>query len=249
MIGPEGVNVPAQTQALGSLGKQAQDLIGADYKLTVSGTSVRASGEVKNITQPWTAYAAKDNTGHFAPTVMPAACVDQEVTVGGRKDGEKTVTIDEDRLLVVRIENLQGGEMPVKMGGKPLMTVDFSGTFPKGRDAIDWDKKDFGSYGKFEDYLEGVEVFWSGNKGTVKGTIKNHGAINGGKVKAGHHYPLALSAYYFDGVPKTVTVGDGKPKTVTDKDIICDVSKAQAIKVEYNGVTVLELDLSQATIE
>ena len=209
----------------------------------MNGSTVKASGEVKNIQTPWKEYDSKNNTGHFVPIEMPTACVNQEITIEGRKDGNRTATVDDDRMLVQRIENLSGNKMPVKMDGKTLMTVDFTGVIPTGKNAIDPDKKDFGGYGKMEDYVENISITWNGVKGKVTGTIKHHEAVGTKQVKEGWHYPLGMAEYY-DGVAKDVTVST--KKSIKDKDIICDVSTAKTIKVEYNGNTVLELDLSGA---
>ena len=211
--------------------------------MSVDGSKVKASGEVKPVTTPWTEYDSKNNTGHFVPIQTPAICKDQDITIENRKDGDRTVQVDDDLLLVVRLENLNSDKMPVKMDGKDLMTVDFSGAIPTGEDAIDPTKEDFGRFGKKADYVEGISIEWNGVKGIVRGTIKHNEANT--KVKAGHHYPLSLCAYYGDGIQKDVIVG-AKKTTVKDKDIICDVATARAIKVEYNGYTVLELDLSRA---
>lgn len=246
MNGPGGVKIPAQTQALEGLSKQASDLIGADFSIAVDGKTVKASGEVKNIQTPWEEYDKTNNTGHFVPLTLPAESKGKEVTISGRKGGDRTVTAGDDLLLVQRIENLNGSTMPVKMDGKDLMTVDFGGVIPTGEDAIDYAKTDFGGYGKKSDYVEGISIQWDGVKGTVFGTIKKHEKIGTKNVKAGHHYPLSLCVYY-DGIEKDVTVS--KKTTVKDKDIICDLSSARTITVEYNGKTVLALDFTRAVFE
>lgn len=127
MIGPEGVKVPEQTQALTGLGsKTVQDLIGADFKLIVEGTTVKASGEVKNIAEPWTEFDKTNNTGHFVPFQMPAALRGQKITLSGMAK-DKTVTVDTDLLHIHRLENLTGDVLNVKKDGKLVMEVDFSG--------------------------------------------------------------------------------------------------------------------------
>ena len=251
MSGPDGVNVPSQRQGIPG-DKTVADIAGEDYALELAGTNVAAKGTLKNVTKPWTAFDSKDNTGHFAPITLPADLTGTQITLSGRSGGDKTVTVDEDRLLIQRIENLDGDTLTIKdgEGANTLMTVGFAGCIPQGEKAIDPNKTDFGSFGKTEDYVKDIVIRWDGVKGFVTGTIKKHDAVGtDGKVKAGYHYPLGLAAYYFDGTPKTVTIGEGKPKNVTDKDIICDVSKGKTIKIGYNGKTVLELDLNGATFE
>ncbi len=130
MIGPDGVKVPDQSQALTGLGtKTVSDLIGENFKLTVADTTVTATGDVKNIKEPWTEYDETDNTGHFAPLILPATLKDQKIILGGRTGGDRTIEkMSDDLLLVVRLENLtEAQELTVKKDGELVMTVDFSG--------------------------------------------------------------------------------------------------------------------------
>lgn len=128
MIGPEGVKVPSQTQALTGLGaKQVSDLIAENMRLSVSGTHVSFTGDAKNISDPWTEYSKTDNTGHFLPMTMPKMCEGKKITIEGRKSGNRSVKVDADLLLIQRLENLSGDTMTVKLEGETLMTVDVSG--------------------------------------------------------------------------------------------------------------------------
>ncbi len=127
-MGPGGVKVPGQTQAIPGLGtKKVSDLISEDFRFSIAGTTVTASGTVKNVSEPWMEYSKTDNTGHFVPTQLPAACAGQKITLEGRKSGGRTVKVGQDLLLIQRLENLSGDTLTVKMGGKVIMTVDFSG--------------------------------------------------------------------------------------------------------------------------
>ena len=131
-MGPGGVNVPSQTQALTGLGtKKVSDLIAEDFRIAISGTSVTVSGGVKNVTEPWMEYSKTGNTGHFIPMLLPMECVGQKITMEGRTSGNRTAKVDADRLLVVRLENLSGTTLTIKMGEKTIMTVDFSGVTEK----------------------------------------------------------------------------------------------------------------------
>lgn len=126
-MGPEGVKVPAQTQALLGGGKQVRDLVGENFSLAVDGTTVKATGDVKNIDAEWAEFDSKNNTGHFVPIQLPAKCSGQKISIEGRSAGKRTVKVDEDLLLVQRLENLSGNSMTVKMADGLLMVVDFSG--------------------------------------------------------------------------------------------------------------------------
>ena len=127
MSGPDGVKVPPQHQAV--LGKTVENLVDDTYQVSLVGTQVRASGNVKNIADGWTEFSKSDNTGHFAPIILPLELVGQKVTLSGRTGEDRKVTITEDRLLIVRLENLDGNVLTVKdeSGESVIMTIDFSG--------------------------------------------------------------------------------------------------------------------------
>lgn len=105
--------------------------MGADYGFTVDGTTIKATGEIKNIADPWLAYDKTDNTGHFAPMQLPAALKGEEITLSGRVGGDLTATVDDDLLLVQRLENLTGDTLTIKKGETLVMDVDFSGCTKK----------------------------------------------------------------------------------------------------------------------
>lgn len=223
--------------------KHTRDLISDNVKMSVTGNTVKVSGDVKTITKKWTEFdKSGNNTGHFFPMLLPTECVGQEVTLKGRTGSDRTVKVDQDRLLIVRLENLSGTTLTIEMGGKTLMEVDFTGVIPTGESARDPDKTDFGSYGKLEQFVSGLNIAWTGVKGKVTGELLKFAGNE--KVKEGHHFPLGMSAWYADGVEKMLN-----GKKVTDKDIIVAISsKDTPITVKYNGLTVMELDLSAMTL-
>ena len=243
MIGPDGVQVPPESQGLDLGDKKVSDLTDG-LEISVDGDTVTFEGSLKNITEPWTEFDTVNNTGHFIPIQLPDICKNQDVTLKGRTGGDKTVSIDDDLLLIVRLENLSGTTLTLVMGGEELMVLDFTDLIPTGEDAYDAAKSDFGRFGKKDQFVEGLSITWDGIKGTATGTLKKHDAI-GDKVKAGHHFPLSMADWY-DDVMKTVTVKNAN--TVPHKDIICAIDDVKTITVEYNGKTVLELDLSGMTI-
>lgn len=128
MIGPDGVKVPSQNQALTGLGtKKVSDLIAENVSFAVSGSKVTVTGDVKNVQDPWEEFSKTDNTGHFLPMALPKVCEGKKITIEGLKSGKKTVKVDADLLHVQRLENLSGDIMTVKLEGETLMTVDVSG--------------------------------------------------------------------------------------------------------------------------
>ena len=132
MIGPAGVSVPDQQAQTGIGTKKVSDLIGENFKLTVAGTTVTATGDVENIAEPWEEFSTADNTGHFAIIKLPAILKDQKVTFEGRAKGARTVKVDDSLLLVQRIENLtEAKKLTVKKDGQLVMEVDFSGITEK----------------------------------------------------------------------------------------------------------------------
>ena len=128
MIGPDGVNVPDQQAQTGIGTKTVSELIGENFKLSVVDTTVTATGEVKNIVEEWTEFDKTDNTGHFAIITLPAMLKGQKITLEGRKKGNRTAKVDDDLLLVQRLENLSDAQkLTIKKDGELVMTVDFSG--------------------------------------------------------------------------------------------------------------------------
>lgn len=127
MIGSDGVRTPESDQSLNLGDKTTEDLIENDVKLAITGTDITVTGTVKNITEPWKEFSTKENTGHFFPIQFPAYTQGKEVTLKGSKNGDKTITVDEDLLLIQRLENLKNNILTCEMGGKVLMKFDFTG--------------------------------------------------------------------------------------------------------------------------
>lgn len=134
MTGSEGIKVPAQSQSLTDLGnKKISELVGENFKYTVDGTNVTATGDVNNIETAWTEFDSKsNNTGHFVPIQFPAYLKKQKVKLEGTAKA-KTITVDDDLLLICRLENLTANKLTVKTspGGELIMTIDFSGVNKK----------------------------------------------------------------------------------------------------------------------
>lgn len=223
-----------------------KNLIGADVTLRYDGITVRAKGTVNSITAPWEEFdQSGKNTGHFFPIELPAKCVEQTVKCKGRVDGDREVRIDEDRLLVIRMENLAGTIAEFEMNGETIMKLDLSGLVPVGEKAYDAGKKDFGGYGQLDDLVHDFSITWDGIKGIIKGEFQKTTTT---KLKTpGHYLPIGMSSWYFDGVPKKA--GTETMKAVKDKDIVFTVTDPQKpARIEYNGMTVMELDLSGTTM-
>lgn len=132
MIGPDGVKVPDQQAQTGIGTKKVSDLIGENFKLSVAGTTVTATGDVNNIAEAWEEFSKTDNTGHFAVITLPAILKDQKITLEGRAKGSRTVKVDDSLMLVQRLENLtEAKKLTVKKDGELVMVADFSGVTEK----------------------------------------------------------------------------------------------------------------------
>lgn len=132
-MGSDGIKVPAQSQTLTSLGsKKVSELVGENFKFTVDGTTVTATGDVNNITEAWKEFDSKsNNTGHFVPIQFPAFLKKQKVKLEGTSH-TKEITVDDDLLLVCRLEGLTKNVLTIKTQADELvMTIDFSGVNKK----------------------------------------------------------------------------------------------------------------------
>lgn len=128
-MGSDGIKVPAQSQTLTDLGsKKISELVGENFKYTVDDTNVTASGDVKNISEAWKEFDSKsNNTGHFVPIQFPAYLKKQKVKLEGTSH-TKEITVDDDLLLICRLEGLTKNVLTVKSAtGELIMTIDFSG--------------------------------------------------------------------------------------------------------------------------
>lgn len=203
-------------QSLGLGEKTAKDL-SENLKISVEGTTVKLSGDLKNIKEKWTEFDTKNNTGHFFALQLPDACKDKDVTIKGRVGGDKVIhPTAEDMLLVQRLENMSGTVLTIEMDGKTLFTVDVTALIPVGEKAFDADKTNFGRYGSMELLTESLKIVWEGNKGTASGKLKYYKEGAELLKSPGNYFPLSLSDWY-DGVPKEAFIKN--KKTVTEKGI------------------------------
>lgn len=128
-MGPDGVKIPDQQARTGIGTKTVSELIGENFKLSVDGKNVTATGDVNNIAEPWTDFdKSGNNTGHFVPLMFPAELKGQKVVLSGLSSKDRTITVDTDLMHVQRLENLSDEQrLTVKKNGDLVMSVDFSG--------------------------------------------------------------------------------------------------------------------------
>lgn len=232
--------------------KQISDLIGDDLELSIIGNKVTVTGTIKNVTKAWKEFDSSNNTGHFLPIQLPAECKNQKVIIKGRTNGDRTVTITDDLLLISRLENFSGTSFIIEKDGKTLLNINFANTIPTGAEAIDQPdySKDYGRYGKANEYFEdGLAIKWNGNIGKVTGTLLmyNNTETNEMNKIPGHYLPVTMTDWY-DGVSKLIK-GENE-KTVPDRDIIFTVKdKATPFIFKYNGLEIARLDLSNVELK
>ena len=128
LTGSDGASVPESSQSINLGSKNAGDLV-SDIKVRYSGTTMTVTGQAKKI-EGWEEFSGdpEEKSGHFVPITLPAETIGQQLTLKGRKAGDKTITGPEDRILIQRLENLDAGnKLTIEKGGQLVLTVDFSG--------------------------------------------------------------------------------------------------------------------------
>lgn len=221
---------------------EVSDLIDENVQMVGHGPRVTVTGTIKAISEAWTAFDPRDgyNTGHFFPIQLPADCSNQKITCKNRVDGDRTVTIDPDLLLIIRLENLEDEKAVLEKDDELLMTIDFSGAtleVPIGKKAVSSAvDQDFGKYGSATDFCRNVDISWNGTKGAVTGDFYR-------KNKAGGYIlPMKIADYYTDEeIMVTDLEADSQLWLV---ELSGDTS--EVITVERDGNTLAKLSFTEA---
>lgn len=84
-------------------------------------------GTIKNVSDPWTAFSSsvEEQTGHFFPMKFSDEYKKTSVTVKNRVAGDRTFTLDDDCILIQRIENLKENKATIVLTDMTF-TLDFS---------------------------------------------------------------------------------------------------------------------------
>lgn len=240
--------------------KRVSDLIDSDVSISWDGTTGTPTGTVKYIGNYGKPYEGDQVSGHFFPIKFERKYFDKEIQVGG--DGGKAITpTEDDPYLIIRLENVTVDDKisaVVKDGTQEeIFELNF-GTItreaPKGKDAFNADKSDYGSFGNNSAYYEGgkVNIIWRDTKAIVTGKLKWLGKdiIDqfSGLSKEGYYFAFSLSEWFGD---KSIKVDNGgKIHSAEDTDWVCNVSdKNKPIVVEYNDTVVATYDLSGIELE
>lgn len=258
MSGPDGLKVPPAGQGTGLGTKKFEDLIESDVKLEIKGTNARATGSLKNVTG-WTEFSQTDNSGHFLPIQLPAVCQDRDVTVKGRKAGDRVIhPTAEDMILITRLENLSGTVFSLEIESKTILTVDVGELKLRpyvGKDAIrlandtdtdlDWVKPS-------ELMNDDVRIEWTGIKGKVTGTAKKYDMPPEHFSGVEGHFAVVVIEGH-DGEEVTATGSSGDTAKLTDPIWVIQTDKFKSggknAKLEAGGVTLCELDFADITQE
>ena len=202
-------------------------------------------------------YPGDESEGHFFPTVFGDEVKNGELTIKGRKDGDRKVTLDEDRILVIRLENLKENTATIESDEKTVATFNFGTAnlvpeeYPKGKEAFNLEKKDYGRFGNNELYYDRgkVKISWNGTKASVSGTSKWVKSNQAEMLTSdGNYFAFALSDW-FKGKKITVDNG-GKIQTSVETDWVCRVNKEKKkITVKYKDYVIAVFDLSELKLE
>ncbi len=119
----EAVSTSSTLKDLGD--KAVSDLIGGDITSVWFNNTCYIDGTIKKVTG-WTQFDANNPDGHFFPWQFAAEYKGSKITAKNRVDGDRRVTLDEDGILVIRIENFRNLAAVIETE-KGTFTIDFSG--------------------------------------------------------------------------------------------------------------------------
>lgn len=256
MTGSDNIKVPSQSRELGKENgnKKVSDLISNDVSISWEGTSGTPTGTVKYISNYGKPYEGEQVSGHFFPTKFERKYFDKEIQVGG-EGGKTIIPTEDDPYLIIRIENVTV-ENKISAVVKDDATKIFELNFgeikreaPKGKDAFNADKTDYGNFGNNSTYYEGgkVNITWRDTKAIVTGKLKWLGTEQlepfSKLSKEGYYFAFSLSKW-FNG--KIVEVDNGgKTHSAADTDWVCNVAdKNKPIVVKRENTVVATYDLS-----
>lgn len=124
--GDERVSVPDKQSKPGNIeGKTVGDLIGDDVAIAWNGVNGTVTGTLKNVSDAWTQFSSKDNTGHFFPVSLDKHYSNKPITVT-MSDGSKKTEIDLE--WVIRVDKyVENRQLAVfECDEKVVITLDFS---------------------------------------------------------------------------------------------------------------------------
>lgn len=129
-VGAKVVSLPAQNSGLGSNGgtKKISDLITRDTVMTFNGADAKVYGKAKYVSDmPSTLYTGAQAKGHFFPVTLDKDTIGEKLNATGAIT--KSLTLDEDNLLIIRLENMREGENQIffkKEDGTLVLALDLT---------------------------------------------------------------------------------------------------------------------------
>lgn len=232
------------------MGKTAADLISANARVLTNGDVVGTVNYVSGYEQ-FSGDTAMQS-GHFFPITFGEKYDGQTLKSKGLVYGEKEYTLDEDRTLIVRVENVEGDKLEIVQGEEPVITLNFATATiapPVGKEAVTIPPdKSFGKFGDNGTFLDGVSVEWDGIAGKVTGTVNKYtfddDTVSQGEDKTGHFMGFVITNH--DG--EDITLITGKAKTAKDTDWVVRIDAAKAgtgkITFKAGGTTIGVLDIT-----
>lgn len=125
--GDEHMKVPdkSNNKPGGIEGHTVGDLIGEDVAVAWNGLDGTVTGTLKNISEPWTQFDNKNNTGHFFPITLDKQYEGKDITVNLSGGTKKTAA---DLEWVIRVDDYVSAQKPAvfECEGKVILTLDFS---------------------------------------------------------------------------------------------------------------------------
>lgn len=107
---------------LGGDDKTVNDLIAPGMYVTPDGDVI---GDIKYATGLETLFPGQTD-GHFFPVTFGSEYKGKELTMKGRTDGDRKAKLDDDLLLIVRLENLKGDTLTIECDKKDIVTFNFA---------------------------------------------------------------------------------------------------------------------------
>ena len=128
-VGPKVASMPEQTKKLASNSSlKVSDLVTRDTKILFNGADAKAYGKTKYVKEiDGDLYGEGQKSGHFFPISLDHAKLSETIIASGAVN--KSLTLDEDDLLIVRLENMKAGENMIylkKEDGTLILALDMT---------------------------------------------------------------------------------------------------------------------------
>lgn len=231
-------------------------MISEDVSISWKGISGEVSGTIKYVPDFESLFGETEKNGHFFPVKFDDKYKGKSVELSGRSNENRTVTIDDDLLLVQRIENLSEEKILIaKVDGKEIFTLDFSKVTETPAVTVLPQEHNLGKYEKYVKDLVDPDVEISAT-GEVTGKLKKvtdfEKFSSDVSKQSGHYLPVRVDSQYMG---KDISVTGTRTTSVkvdeeSDLDFILRVaSNSTTFKFSEGKNTFMTLTFKNATIE